>query len=242
MILNINSDAVVRHTHRLEQMGRSFIPIAIRNTLNSAAFDVKTNTMPATAKANFIQRKPTFFKANSRVQTAKGVDIRSMVAIVGFQPKSGTDKSVDDLKQQEHGGSIDGRSFIPLISARTSGSWLKNVKSNMRISDVRKKIVDASKVDGKNDKEKFIKSAIHAGKGGFVLGVDKNGNGNRSLVQVRGITRNGRNTLVKSVTVFSVKGGRKVTPKATHFMQNASEESTGKMEDIFKRHAERLIK
>lgn len=195
--------------------------------------------MPASAKANFVQRKATFFKANSRVETAKGLDMGSMKATVGFIPKSGTDKSVDDLEQQEHGGAIGGRAFIPLAEARTSGSWNKTVRSNMRISDVKKRIVDSKDVSGANDKVKFIKSAIHAGKGGFVLGNEKDGE--RSLVHIRSIVRKGKNTIVKSKTVFNVRGGRKVNPPATHFMEKASLQSAGKLEEIFIKEAERQI-
>ena len=43
MQLNINSDAVVKFTNKLEKMKKFDLPIAIRVTLNDAAFDVKQN-------------------------------------------------------------------------------------------------------------------------------------------------------------------------------------------------------
>lgn len=242
VFLNINSDAVVKHTARLERMGKTQLPVAVRSALNSAAFNVKKNTMPAQAKASFIQRKPTFFQANSKVTPAKGLAVKNMQAIVGFVPKSGTDKSVDDLEQQEHGGDIMGRSFIPLATARTGGSWNKNVKSNLRISDVKKKIVDASDAKGGNDKEKFIKSALHAGKGGFVIGTGTNSEGNRTLFHIRSIKRIGKSTVIKSIAVFSVKGGRKVNPGATHFMELASRKSATRMEEYFITAAKKMIR
>lgn len=220
-------------------MAKHVLPVAVRSTLNGAAFDVKKSSMPISAKKNFIQRKPTFFKANSRVETAKGLDMKNMKAIVGFIPKTGTDKSVDDLEQQEHGGDIGGRAFIPLAAARTSGSWNKTVRNKMRISDVKKKVVDINDTTGANDKVKYIKSAMHAGKGGFVLGSEKDGK--RSLMHIRSIVRKGKNTIVSSKAVFSVKGGRKVTPPTTHFMEKASLQSAGKLEDIFIKEANRQI-
>lgn len=239
MILNINSDALVKHTARLERIGKAAMPVAVRTSLNSTAFDVKTNTMPAMAKRTFEERKPTFFKANSKVETAKGLDIENMQATVGFKPKTGTDKSVDDLEQQEHGGNIGGRSFIPLAAARTGNSWNKNVRSNLRISDVKKKIVDVEDAKGRSDKEKYIKSALHAGKGGFVLSTGRSGV--RSLMHIRSIVRKGKSTIVKSKAIFSVKAGRKVQPPATHFMERSSLQSAGKMEHFFIKEAEKQI-
>src|SRR5687767_16018423 len=93
MELNINSDAVVKHTNTLEKMHRSAMPLAIRNTLNSVAFDVKKNTMPASAEREFVTRAPNFFKANSRVEMARGWNVDSMQSVVGFIPK---DQAVED--------------------------------------------------------------------------------------------------------------------------------------------------
>jgi len=241
MQLNINTNELVRFTAKLERINRSALPVAVRSALNKAAFDVKGNTMPAGAKEVFIQRKPTFFKANSKVAPATGFSIESMKATVGFLPKSGNDKSVDDLKQQEEGGAIHGRSFIPLAKARTGGSWNRNVKAGARISDIRKRIVDANKASGASDKEKYIKSAIHAGKGGFVIGTGKNSKGNRTLFSIRSIIRKKGMTIVNSVALFSVKGGREVRPGATHFMEKASLKSARGMDQYFINEAKKQI-
>ena len=84
MILNINSNAVVSYTNTLEKLHKSAFPVAIRETLNSAAFDVKKNTMPLSAKKSFIERQPTFFKANSKVDKATGFNTSTMKSTVGF--------------------------------------------------------------------------------------------------------------------------------------------------------------
>ena len=78
MKLNIKSDAIVKHVNTLEKMHKSALPLVIRQTLNSAAFDVKKVTMPKEASANFDKRNPNFFKANSKVDQAKGFNISSI--------------------------------------------------------------------------------------------------------------------------------------------------------------------
>ncbi|KKN42121.1 hypothetical protein LCGC14_0716250, partial [marine sediment metagenome] len=74
-ILNVNTDEVVRYSNKLEKLHRSAFPIAIRGTLNNAAFDVKQKTMPVSAEKEFVNRQPNFFKANSKVNMAKGFNV-----------------------------------------------------------------------------------------------------------------------------------------------------------------------
>ncbi|KKL54819.1 hypothetical protein LCGC14_2261580, partial [marine sediment metagenome] len=83
-ILNVNTDKVVVFSNKLEKLHRSAFPIAIRGALNNAAFDVKKNTMPVSAEKEFTIRRKNFFKANSRVNMAKGFNVRTMQAMIGF--------------------------------------------------------------------------------------------------------------------------------------------------------------
>ena len=234
MQLNVNTDAVVAFTNKLEQLHRSAFPIAVRSTLNSAAFDMKKDTILKSAKDNFTQRKPSFFKANSRVETAKGFDIKTMSSKVGF---TGDSQAVEDLEKQEHGGGIDGRSFLPFGSkgganpARSGNSYGKNIKPNARLKTM--KIVNPSKVSGKNDKEKFIKSVIHAGVGGFVLGNTKN-----ILWRVNSI-KGMRKGELKLTPLYTFKKGRDVNVKATHFMKEATEETIKKIDKLYMEQAQK---
>lgn len=241
MNININTNAVVRYADTLERLSRSALPIAVRQTLNSAAFDVKQKTMPDSADNAFIRRQPNFFKANSKVTPANGFNIHSMKAIVGFIPLSGTNKAIDDLEQQEKGGDISGRSLIPLKGSRVAHSWKKNVRKGWKISDIGNRISDSKKSAGRNNPERYIRSAIHAGKGGFVIGTKKTAGGNRILFAIRSIIRRNNNTIVKSVPIYAVKRNRKVNPPATHFMQRASTKSAGSMEKNFIKHAQKQI-
>lgn len=253
-VFDINTVAVSNYAERLKQINRSALPVAIRQTLNKAAYDVKTTTMPKEAD-RFIHRKPTFFKANSRVEQAKGFDVNSMQAIVGFVPKANdTSHSVEDLEQQENGGAIDNRSFIAAEGARVSNSWERNVKAKHRLKGVRNSLVNAydakSKFHSKTGrkrggKERFVVSAIHAGEEGYLMNNQVNRKGNKLVmflkslkrvnktVTVNGKTRHRKDTEVKYTKVYYVKKARKVKPVPTHFMLKASLESADKMEKYF---------
>lgn len=235
MKININSDAVVEHTNRLEQMHRSALPVAIRGSLNSAAFDVKLKTMPIQVGKEFVQRNKTFFKANSRVEMAKGFDVSSMVAVVGFTDnklKGGNNFAVKDLAQQERGGKIKGKSFIPTDEAR-GGNKNKPVRPSNRLGRITN-IVNSENVAGRSPKEKFKRAVMMAGKGGFVLG---NIPGKKKLYKVLGTGKK-----VKTQAIYSYDEGRSVDVDSTNFMQIASMMSGRKIEQFFIKEAKRQFK
>jgi len=240
-VLNIDASAVVEFTQTLRQMHRSAIPNAIRDTLNNAAFDVKTRTMPDESNI-FFHRKKNFFKANSKVEQAKGWEVDAMRATVGFVENNGTQQqAVEDMQQQDAGGSIGGRTFIPLDAARVGGSHGGNVRAANRISQIRSNIVDAKNAKGANNKQRFIKSAIHAGKGGVVIGntIRK---GKRMMMRINSVHRlDDGNTVVNSTPLYSVQAGRHVHPKATHFMRKASLLSGAKIEGFYIKNAEKQM-
>lgn len=228
MEFNINNDAVVRHTNTLEKMHRSALPLAIRNTLNSVAFDVKKTTMPASAEREFVTRAPNFFKANSRVEMARGWNVDSMQSMVGFLPR---DQAVEDLEEQEYGGTIEARSFIPMDQARAGGPATK-VRPSNRLTKIGK-VVNANTMEGKTPQAKFLAAARKAGKGGYVLGNLPE----KTLWKIEAI--DGRT--IKKKPLFSYEKNRDVTVSPTGFMRTASLESAAKIEKIFIAQAERQI-
>lgn len=241
IVLNINADAAVVFANKLEKLHRSALPSAIRNTLNDAAMLVKKDTLLKSAKDNFKERQSNFFKANSKVDFAKGFNVSTMKATVGMfsnNLKGSDNYAVKDLEQQEHGGTIKGRSFIPLKSARSSSSWNKRVKNKYRISDIGKKVVDSlDNSKGRTLKEKYLRSAIHAGVGGLILGSFRNSNGNRFLYEIQSIGKGG----VKSKAIYAVKGDRKVKVDSTDFMRLASLKSAQNLETYFMKEAQKQI-
>lgn len=252
--LNINTDSVVVLTQKLETLHRSGLPVAIRTALNSAAFHVKKETMPRSAKEAFINRSDNFFKATSRVEPAKGFDVRRMTAMVGFMANAqvfGIDNAVKDLEMQEDGGDIGGRSFVPLKNARSGGSWRKLVLEKNRPSTIAnsRAIVDANKMNGKSKREKWNKAAIAAKMGGFVIGTTRTSRGNRILFRidnvvqhsVKGKEKSFNYTFVKQSPIFAVKRGRVVRPKSTKFMFKASSIAAQNLETYFIESAKKQI-
>lgn len=228
MLLDINTDAVKAHVQRLREINRSALPVAVRQTLTKAARDVKEVTMPAESNV-FIHRKPTFLKANSKFVQAQGFDINTMQATVGFIPKSDArDSSVADLEEQENGGEISGRSFIPLSGDRVGNSWGGNVKSAGRWRVVNNKVRDSKTSKATNKAGAFKSTAKWAGVGGLVIGNIVNDKGNRMVWRVDSLGKN-----MKLKLLFALKPDRKVEPPATRFMRKASLKSADKMNRYF---------
>ena len=235
-ILRIDSTEISNHVARLGAMSRSALPVAARQTLTKAAFDVKMNTMPKESEI-MIHRKPTFFKANSKAVPAQGFDMKTMYSEVGFIPKiADKSHSVEDLEEQEHGGNISGRSFVPLDDARIAGHSTM-VKAGNRLSKIRNKLIDPELAGGKSgvtDKSKFIKSAIFAkSHGGRMLSTWHN-----RVYQVMGTVRDGKDTRVIYKELYKVRKHGKASVKNLNFMQKASLDSATKMEGYFKECAE----
>jgi hypothetical protein len=237
--VNINSKALVVFANRLEKLRKSALPNAIRNTLNSAAFDVKQRTMPEAASKKFVKRKPNFFKANSKVYMAQGYSVNNLRAVVGFVPYSAeyNNFAVEELRQQEHGGVIDKRTMVPLDKARSGGGLSGQVLPSNRLKVV-KNLVDAARSKGRNKKEKFIRAAVHAGKKGFVIG----NLGRQTVFRINSIKKVGNRTVVSKTPLYSFKRGRSVRiKKATHFMREATYITTRKIPTFFAREAQRQI-
>jgi hypothetical protein len=238
MQLNINSDELVKFTNRLERLSKNDVPRVIKKTLDKVAMDVKKTTMPKTASQEFTTRRANFFKANSRVEFSKSSrNMNDLYSTVGFVPLSGTNKAVDDLEQQEHGGQIGGRSFVPLDQARVGRSYSRNVQAKNRLSNLNN-IASARSNRARSRKARFIRTAIHVGQGGvfisernIVFRVDK-------IKRFRGE----RNTSLKLTPLYSYKRGRSVRVDKTKFMERSSLESAQKLNDTFIDEAQKQIK
>lgn len=230
--LNVNTDAAVKLTRKLERMHRSDFPLAVRGTLNSAAFDVKQSTMPASARRNFVQRKANFFKATSRTKKAEGFHVNAMSAMTGFQ---GNQQAVRDLEEQEFGGKIEGRSFIPMDPARISGNPNKTIRANARLSRIKLQDARKGKTRGRNRQERFVKAAVKAGKGGFVIG-----NFSPSILwRIDNIRRDGRNMKIRKTPLYTFEKGRSVRVQRTAFMSEAARKTAAKLPSFYEKEAKR---
>lgn len=235
--ININTDAMVVMTAKLESVGKNALPNAVRGTLNGLAFDVKKRTLPKSAKDTFTHRKPNFFKTFSRVNMAKGNDMDSMRSEVGFQGRGGTSaKAVEDLEKQEHGGRIAGRSFIPLETARAGKSRNRMVAAKNRLGRIGR-VVDSSKATGKNRQERFFKSAIFAGVGGAVVG-----NFEPNVVyRITAIDKVKGKLRIKKTPLYTYDKGRTVRVTATRFSEQAANETVKSTPAIWVKEGNRII-
>jgi len=227
--LNVNSDAVVKYTDKLERSSRSAFPVAVRQTLNGAAFGSK-KTLPTVTKHKFTIRSKGFFNKFSTVQPAKGFNLASMKATIGFLP---TDPATANLEAQEFGGQIKNRSFVPMDTARTSKSKLKNVRRPFRVESLKSQGVAHIRKTGKGARSKFIRAAFEAGKGGFVL------YGN-TLFRVDRINNKAKGRgKIKLTPLYNYKKGRAVKIKATKFMAQNSTLNARKMDALYITNAKR---
>jgi hypothetical protein len=250
-VININSKAVKDFTAKLEKISRHDLPIAIRQTLNDAAYDVKLHTMPQTSDASFIKRKPTFWKAKSRVDSAKGFDVMTMQSTVGFLEGTKHSQAVRNLEQQEHGGTIDDKDFIAEDSSRHGGSYSQQVKAKNWLrkidpefnttkwdGNMPSSIVQAKDQIGHSHKQKFFRAALEAGRGGYVLGNNKS----QVLFRVTKLYKENKKVKFDLEPLYSFREGRVIKiQKKTHFMRNAALKSATKMEGFFNKNAIKRI-
>lgn len=241
--LNINTDALVAYTNRLEKLHRSDLPIAIRSALSKAAFETKTRSLPNISKKTFTNRNKTFFKSKSRFKSARGFDIDKMKATVGMVDlrRNSNDHAVRDLEQQERGGKISGKSFIPTDKARVANNNARGVAARNKLS--RLSIRDAirtRKSKGKTKGQRFVRSAIAA----------KSKFGSRALILTRSMlfrinsVRFNKGTgrvRLKITPLYSFKRGRSVNVSATNFMRRSSIIQAKKMDVFYKKEADKRI-
>lgn len=251
MEFNVDISKFKDYSKTLKQIKRSALPNAVRGTLNNAVHDVKTSTMPKSAKVAFQKRDKNFFKANSRFEGAKGWDISSMVATVGFtndKLKGDNNYAVEDLEQQEHGGKIKNKSFIPMRTARTSRSDSKKVKSKLRLANNinQKQITGMSNQIKKrvSGKQRFVRAAIYSVMhgDGLVMG-HKTSKGGFTIWSIDSIRFNKKQGIkIKSTPIYNYKRKRSINiNRPTKFMSKAANLSAKKMNADFVREAERQI-
>jgi hypothetical protein len=257
--LRIESKSVDELAGKLQQISRSSFPVAIRQTLNSAAFDVKKTTMPKESEKAFENRSKNFFKANSKVIQANGFNVNTMQSEVGFYENKlknqSTNYAVKDLEQQENGGNGERRSFVALKQIRNSSGL---VKANQRMESIREKPITrmsqtgraANKTSSKritlSKSQSFVKASMRAIKetDGLIMSK-KNSDGEQIVSRVLSVSQSlgkKRKLKIKTLRMYTVKKNRKVNPKATHFMRNSAEKSAVLMEFNFQKHALNIIR
>lgn len=243
----------------LEKFRKGGLVRSVAYALNQAALNVKKETMPKETD-RFVKRAPTFFKANSKVQFAKGSQIAALESVVGFTPKNagkGISPAVKELEQQETGGYIKHRDYTSLEDARYSDNWHKNVRLAYRLENIDKnKIINANKVKQKSVKrpgtfikmksksQRFIRASLMAkklyGDDAFVLGNKHKAGLTLSHIKKAEVTKSGK-VIIERKAIYTVKDNRSVKVAGTNFMQRASHESGLKLEKYYIEEATRQV-
>jgi hypothetical protein len=255
MQIVVDTHALNEQRKLLDSYSKRAFPRAIKDTLNSAAMDVKQNTMLKQTKKSFKgNREPNFFKSQSKVNFAKGTDIKTMQSMVGFAPhpsRPGSKAAIADLKEQEHGGNIK-RPLLGTSQIRIGKSYSRKVRKEMTLQKLqsegivtksgtinRSKVASAQNVKkARSKKAKFVRAAFAVVN---TKGYMMSGN---TLFKVNSISSNRKSKAVnlKATPLYTEKRGRTVRIKPTHFMEKASVLTHSKIGAIFNSHAEKAIK
>ena len=173
---------------------------------------------------------------------AKGSNLSSMKSEIGFINKAKTAESaVEELEQQEHGGKIDEREYIPVKAARTSKNNKRMVQKRNRLGTIGiKNIVKASKMSARNQGGRFVQAVAMAGKGGFVQSKLK-GKNTTMVWRVDSLHSNLKTKkMVRKLTpVYIVNESKSVKVKATHFMEKATKKTMQSADKFYIKQAER---
>lgn len=228
--INIDTKEISKLTATLRDMHRSAYPVAVRQTLNDLAFDVKQKQLDATAKQLFTIRNPKMIKAFSKVVKATGFDAGSMVAEVGMLNK-GAGKTFD---KQEIGGSYEHEN-IPLVGARSGGNTKGKVK---KVNWVNIGRLDRSKANrNRSKKSQFVADAYMSKKLGLAFMF------NKTLFKTISFKRAKGNLIIKTNALYASKKGQKVDVEGTKFVEKSAIKSiTINVERFYKRAVNQQFK
>ena len=236
---NVNTDATIALTARLERLNKSAFPSAVRSTLSDGAFEMKKKNILDSAKINMRVKNRGVFKKFTGVKKATGFNIDSMQSEVGFIPKDGVkgDKVPKGMEGNEVGGT-DNDGAMYLKGARQQNSRKRNVllknrydKNKLakghikRIRGAEKKAssVMAMMAGWEEGKPVFIRAKSGIGYVVEVLGVFDMKSGKRDFKL---------NFLMRSRTKKPSK------MKATHFNREAAIKTSKQMDVFYKKNAE----
>lgn len=217
MEFDINTKAVIDLTAKLGALHRSALPVAVRGTLNDAAFATKKN-IPIIASRKFTTRNRSFFRAFSSVNKAGGFNINNMKSEAGINAAKGS-KVAEGLEKQETGGTINSRKLIPHKRGRVSSSQSKRVRAKNKFSSIGK-----IAVAGKKNQPKTNYLLIKKGSKGTVFEIKKTGKKR------------------KLTPIYTYRNTRKSRVAPSPFMKPSAFLAARKIPEFYVKQAERQIK
>lgn len=249
---NVNVESSVAMINKLQQLHKSAFPLAVRETLNDMAFDVKTKTLDQSAQKNFLHRRSqTFFKKFSGVNRATGWNINSMHADVGMTAQ-GTPRAapaVSHMQQQEEGGKIT-TGLDYLRDTRTGKTNSSSVRGNRRWSNQTKLASNNFTWKGKHQlsggttKSRMINSMFMAAHTAKVMMIKQ---ANRNLyIQVNSISKYGSGKFtnqfkINSKLLYISRSGGNDPVMATHFSREAAMATVPKTQSFWIKNAQKQI-
>lgn len=240
-VFNVNTNASIILTAKLERLNKSAFPSAVRSTLNDASFEMKKSNILESAKNNMTVRNPTFFKKFTGVKKATGFNVNRMYSEVGFKntdpnPIKGK-KAIEGMESNESGG-MDSTGAMYLKKARTSNSLKKKVRRAARFD--KKKLAKGYKQSAKggqsNVKKMFSSymenapTFIKTKKGSFLIQV----------TNVSSSIKGKRKGKLDFKIDFLMRGRKKhkATAKATHFVKESAIKTSKQIEGFYAKNAE----
>ena len=119
------------YERKLKSMKKYDFPLAVRGTLNDAAFLMKQKKIQPEFEENFTVRRRTFIKAFTGATRSKNTfDIKQMYSQAGVYRGKRNQEVGERLKLQEFGGGITDRA-VPRVTTRKGNSYDKVQKGSL---------------------------------------------------------------------------------------------------------------
>ena len=244
---NVNTDATIILTAKLERLNKYAFPAAVRATLSDGAFSMKQKGIRDSANKNLTVRNKTVFKKFTGVERAKfNKDVSQMKATVGFIPKDGVkgSKVPQGMEANEIGGR-DSDGWMYLKKTRVSGSEKRLVRNKSRFK--KSNILNTRRAKNIATKKSlnFVQLAFESfeQKKAFYVNTKKG----KILAQVTSYVEDSSGS--PSIKLDFLMRRRKdfnAKAKATHFVKEAALTTQKKMDDFYAKnaqfHFERVLK
>jgi hypothetical protein len=250
MRLDVNTDASIKLTAKLEKLHRSAFPSAVRNTLNEVAFEHKT-LIPKVAKHKFkYERNTTFFRAITNVEKAQGFDVNKMKSVSGLNSKAlggKANKVIQNLEKQESGGTINGRKLLINSSSRVGSNISGRVQSSARFE--KNELHDSSdafkyqlKKTGsrKSAYISAVASSIKAGSSSFIIKAGRKGKLSGMAYRIASAKSNLKSgkTTIKTKKTYGYISDNTFIAKKNNFVSDARRLVIKKIDKIYQQKAE----
>ena len=236
-ILDVNTKETVRFTNRLEKLGRSDFPLAVRGTLNDLAFHQKATELQLAFDQEFIVRNKNFLKSHTGVIKADGWDVNSMKATTGIMPKGS--KAAEQLEKQETGGTIPDRPLIYVDPSR-GGNKEKRVSTRNWVN--KRGYVRGGTNKQRSRQSAMVARAVVAKQSGKLIKLETRSS--EHFFRVNSIRFSGkgvnRRANMRMTALASYERGRTVRLRKKHpFMQKSGERTLKMAEQFYIKNAEK---